>query len=615
MSEKLENIVAELVFRGNFPEPHVQPGMMVTCTWYKTEKVLAAELSNTDRNLLEDLRNKRRELENEYASASKVHNSTSYNPILIDARQRTRHPNFVASDIRDTRQKIDELLSKKVDQNTRAFVTKVLFEKGQWQVYLDGFNGPVGLNSIHPLSWSNVVPSVINGDTYNLEIKPLEARIIEGGILKNLWWKYYDKFYNWATSATDEPRKVLATVLTQSSLVQSSIVYLRDAMSSEIYAISANDLPKHEHKIVTHSQQTKRDLQGGLTRNPATERTKAANHNGAEIKEITFSSPVEIADYLGKNVRGQEYAVNDVAVAVYDQLVRPLDVKKGNVLVVGPTGTGKTELARTVAELLSVPFAEAKLAGKSSTGYKGDNLATVFADLYNFKDHPELGKSVVFLDELDKLTEKHFSEGQGFGGPLQNELISWIESSTIKVPLGVYGDFNVDTTHMLFIGAGAFVGLEKSIASRLGRNIQNYSPADLRKVQEELYQQLAPDDLIKYGLKPELVGRFPNLTFTKPLDSEALIDIIKNSSKSTFKQQIRLLQEGYKVAVEVDEGAYRVVADAAQHLGTGARGLETASQSLFKQIKSNATKGTNIRITPEMAYQKLKMLLPENYRI
>ena len=134
---------------------------------------------------------------------------------------------------------------------------------------------------------------------------------------------------------------------------------------------------------------------------------------------------------------------------------------------------------------------------------------------------------------------------------------------------------------------------------------------------ENLYSELKPEDLEQYGIKPELIGRLPVLTHTMPLTADILIDIMKNGKKSVFNQQLSLLQKGYGLSVTVDEEVYRMLASAAQQLGTGARGLESASNKLFQDIKFNIkdlTKGTTtLNITPQMAYQRLQKMLPETY--
>lgn len=347
-----------------------------------------------------------------------------------------------------------------------------------------------------------------------------------------------------------------------------------------------------------------------------------------------FSSPAEIAEELRKTVLHQDAAIRSISVAAYDHLVRPPYVKKSNVLIVGPTGTGKTELSRQVSELLEVPFAEAKLSTKTSSGYIQDNLVNVFGELYRFRNNPNVQKSMIFLDEIDKLAEKHSASG-GFGGLLQNELISWVEDADINAPIGLLHTFRVNSKNMLFVGAGAFVGLEDIISRRLGKGARNIGfrsepsklvrEADRFRYVEELYQQMIPEDLVQYGLKPELVGRFPIITYTQPLDSIALINIMKNGRKSPFNQQLQLLQQGYGLSVTVDENVYRILSDAAQSLGTGARGLETVSNKLFQDVKFNINDLTKTRIIPfgktklhitgQMAYESLKDLLPKNYSI
>lgn len=590
MPDKLEDKVnAQIVRKGKTPIPDVSPGMLVKYIWRGPE----AE-DDTDRLLRNiDLRH-------------------SLNPF----------------------KKLFYFIYRNINWHNRhsyATVTKVSLNGNSWDVYLahfwdrrwmdlseslpSSFKNPASFDKVQFTDWETT-PQIQAGETFEFTVrdKPnLIARL--------------------SRNASPETRKVVAKVLTQADLADNPFVYLSNLDGTEIYVARLSDLPIPQRPLTIPSWPT---TQEPIYTPPRV--TPSANPQGTGVSQKTddkqadmgvVTSPTEIADYLDKVVRNQEDAVRSLSVAVYDHHVRPAGVKKSNALVVGPTGTGKTELARTIAELLGVPFAEVKLSGVSTTGYKGINLNTVFEDLYKKRSHPHFARSVIFLDEFDKLAEM-VSESSGFGPMLQNELIGWVESANVKVQLERESYFTVNTTNMLFIGAGAFVGLESRIAKRLGQGGKHIGFAGTQYPEsreerkdrmlrvEELYQQMIPDDLIQFGLKPELVGRFPILTYTKPLDSNAIIDITKNGAKSVFNQQLQLLRQGYGLSVDVDERVYRVVADATLGLGIGARGLETGSNKLFEGIKFDIKQltagGTSLAITPEMAYQKLKNLLPENYK-
>ena len=385
-----------------------------------------------------------------------------------------------------------------------------------------------------------------------------------------------------------------ARVLTTSSFGADATVYLTGLDGRGLYAIPAMNLLSYDQTAIPR---TAISLNQPVPRSVAT--ASGTPSAAGVLAAVPYSSPQDIATALSEIVRGQGHVVETLAVAGYDHLVRSAQVKKGNALIVGPTGTGKTESARSLAMLLGMPFVEAKLGGKSTTGFKGDNLNTIFCDLYPNRDHPQIRKAVPFLDELDKVVER-VSESASFGPGLQNELIGWIESAVVKVPIGQQ-EFAVDTTDMMFVAAGAFIGLEDLIAKRLDVDLARYSNGERQNLAADLYEQMMPDDLIAFGLKPELVGRFPYLTFTKPLSRDMLVEILKTGKKSVFNQQVRLMQEGYGITVEIDEEVYGVIADHAQKLGTGARALEGASMELFKKLKFQAKRGSSLRITPDQA--------------
>ena len=330
------------------------------------------------------------------------------------------------------------------------------------------------------------------------------------------------------------------------------------------------------------------------------------------------ASPCDIAEHFKLSVRGQEEAVKAFAIAVKDHSCRPKGVKKANVMVLGPTGCGKTFLGRISSKYLGVPFGEAKMSGKSSTGYVGDNLSSVFQDVLDKSPSEEnLRRSIILLDEIDKVSL--LMDERGFGSKLQNELIGFVESAQVRAETGVRTTRPIDTTDMLFIGAGAFIGLKYIIAERIGAcgPIQDINQIirgeivpkiTLKMPDEELYSQVLPDDLIKYGLRPELVGRFPIITFVRPLLAEDFIDILKNSDSSPLAQQLKLLSEGYKITCNIDESAYSPIAVRAEEMKTGARALEPVCNSLFHEIKFKSKK--NDRVIIDADY--VNKVLPRN---
>ncbi|MFA5929347.1 MAG: AAA family ATPase [Candidatus Micrarchaeia archaeon] len=338
----------------------------------------------------------------------------------------------------------------------------------------------------------------------------------------------------------------------------------------------------------------------------------------AETISHTDATPAEIAEHYRKSVRGQPEAVEAFAIAIKDHACRPAGVKKSNIMVLGPTGCGKTFLGRISAKYLGVPFGEAKMSTKSSTGYRGDNLSSIFQDVLDQSASPrQLARAIMLLDEIDKLSL--VMDDKGFASQLQNELISYIESSMVRAETGTRTTQPIDTTEMLFIGAGAFIGLNYIIGERL--NACGRVP-DMDKIirgeivpaiklnmpDEELYAQVIPEDLVKYGLRPELVGRFPVITFVRPLKVDDFIDILKNSDSSPLAQQLRLLSEGYKINCNVDESAFEPMALKAVEINKGARSLETICNQVFREIKFNTKPGSRAQI--DAAY--VKRVLPNN---
>jgi ATP-dependent Clp protease ATP-binding subunit ClpX len=522
---------------------------------------------------------------------------------------------------------VDNALVSKIELMTEA---RSGLNSGAWLISLEGI-GAIHQGDIDAVvGWSAYKPQVMQGETYEIEIVdlPFFARM-----KKRLVGVDESKYL----------KTIVAQVLTQSSLTANSLVYLIDEHQKNVYATTTDQLPKREssrvfvvpdsYEIIQNNAEQLGFLDLSLRSSPSVPRQQPSSPLSKENPRIKTAhltiTPQEIYAKLTATVKGQERAAKDFSVALTDHIMRGnlkgKTIKKSNVLIVGPTATGKTEIARTGSEILDVPFAESKLAGKTSTGYIGTNMETVFLELQKFSNHPRLNYAEIFLDEIDKLApSREGNDRIGFGDQLMNQLIGYVESDLVKVPIDHHATFEVDTTNMLFIAAGAFAGLDGIIAKRLGKKERSsigFDPGtagripDRKEIEDynaylvELYESLTPDDLIEYGLKPELVGRFPILTYTKPLTQEILIDIMKNGKKSFFNQQVVLLNEGYQCDVSVEEQVYELIAGIALRDGLGARSLEKVTNRLFHNIKFNMGASPNgksvLNITYDMAKKEL----------
>jgi len=415
-------------------------------------------------------------------------------------------------------------------------------------------------------------------------------------------------------------------VVTQSALVESSFVYLTDASRKVLVSLPCTKITgllpsaaREQKTKVSPDEGTGAGQKHGATNPvspneesgtrqnpqqiPASIPEKSGSQNASDESPThpehirSSKDPREIAEYMDGFVVAQPQATRKLAIAMVDQQYRPEGTRKPNVLVVGPTGCGKTALAQLAADMMDVPFAEAKLAGRTTEGYKGANLSEVFQDLLPQRKHGNFRRAVVLLDEIDKVARQE--PNGGFGRSLQAEMIGWLESAQVNASADVRQPVKVDTTNFMFIGAGAFVGMERIIAKRIGAGINFAEPVG-GEVRAELLSQLAPDDLIQFGLMPELVGRFAVFTYVNPLGENELVDIMKNGHKSPVREQMQVLQRVYGVEMALEDGVYRLIASVAAKQGTGARAIDSITRTLFEGIKYNVrdyTKNGNTRIT------------------
>jgi len=326
-------------------------------------------------------------------------------------------------------------------------------------------------------------------------------------------------------------------------------------------------------------------------------------------------SPKEIKDILDKYVIGQENAKKTLAVAVYNHYKRinneeennDVEIQKSNVLLLGPTGCGKTLLAQTLAKILNVPFAIADATTLTEAGYVGEDVENILLKLIQAADYDIslAEKGIIYIDEIDKITRK--SENPSItrdvsGEGVQQALLKIIEGTTASVPpqggrKHPHQDFlQINTENILFICGGAFEGLDKIIKDRVGKksigfgaNIESKKEIDKYKI----YEQILPQDLLKFGLIPEFVGRLPIITTLKELDRETLIRIITEPKNALVKQYKKLVSYD-NVELEFEKEALDVIVDKAIQRNTGARGLRSIIEDIMRDIMFDIPSNPNI---------------------
>jgi ATP-dependent clp protease, ATP-binding subunit clpX len=343
-------------------------------------------------------------------------------------------------------------------------------------------------------------------------------------------------------------------------------------------------------------------------------------------KDLLLKKPTEIKGFLDEYVIGQEATKKVLSVAVYNHYKRLLqdrdehevEIQKSNIVMVGQTGTGKTLMARTIAQMLNVPLAIVDATVFTEAGYVGEDVESILTRLLQAADYDvdRAERGIVFIDEIDKIARKGDNPSitrDVSGEGVQHALLKLLEGSIVNVPPKggrKHPDqkyIEVNTEHILFIAGGAFDGIEQIIAKRMNRQAVGYNTSKETRVDDKnLLQYVTHKDLKDYGLIPEIIGRLPVLTYMNPLDEETLRMILTEPKNAIIKQYIKLFAMD-DITLSFEEDALNFIVEKALEYKLGARGLRSLCESILTDAMFSlpGTEEKNLVVTRAYAQEKL----------